>query len=34
VTLTHQMSAEWADFTARAEEAWGRMLDAMATALD
>jgi uncharacterized protein YndB with AHSA1/START domain len=33
VALTHEMSAEWAEFTARAEEAWGRMLDAMATAL-
>jgi len=34
VTLTQEMSAEWAQFTARAEEAWGRMLDAMAAALD
>ena len=32
--LTHERSPEWAQLTPRAEEAWRRMLDAMASALD
>jgi uncharacterized protein YndB with AHSA1/START domain len=32
-TLTHEMSSEWADFIKRSEEAWTKMLDALARAL-
>lgn len=33
LTLTHEMSAEWADYVSRTEGAWAKMLAAMAQAL-
>lgn len=33
VTLTHELSPEWADFVSRSQEAWGKMLDALARML-
>lgn len=33
VTLTHEMSAEWADFVKQSEAAWSKMLDALARSL-
>jgi uncharacterized protein YndB with AHSA1/START domain len=32
-TLRHEMSAAWADFVKRSEEAWSKMLDALARSL-
>jgi uncharacterized protein YndB with AHSA1/START domain len=34
LTLTHEMHPKWAEFTARAEEAWAKMLEALASALE
>jgi uncharacterized protein YndB with AHSA1/START domain len=33
VTLAHHLHPAWADFRPRTEEAWGKMLDALAAAL-
>jgi len=34
LTLTHEMTSEWKDFTERSKEAWGKMIDKLAEVLD
>jgi uncharacterized protein YndB with AHSA1/START domain len=33
LTLTHEMDSKWAEYTSSAEDAWTKMLDALAAAL-
>jgi uncharacterized protein YndB with AHSA1/START domain len=34
LTLTHELAPEWSDFADRTREAWSKMLDALATAVE
>jgi hypothetical protein len=34
LTLTHELHPDWANFVGQAEEAWGQMLESLATVLD
>lgn len=34
VTLTRELHPDWANFVGRAEEAWARMIESLATALE
>jgi hypothetical protein len=34
LTLAHELHSDWASFVAQSEAAWGKMLNALAAALD